>query len=1803
MLRFTRKFIAMTLTLVMTVTMLLPMGAFGESAAHAAELTATGITVVTSQAGYSKEDIKLGSVISDRYLQDETYLVTQQDDQVVHSGELRYEGKTWGKYVYTFDFTSLKLTGTNFKVVSNGVESYPFSIEDNIWLKYRDEMTAYYRVLRASVDTADVLPPGYTDTPLSPEAYHEAGHLDDGWDRDGVFTKWNITLDDGSQPAQGLHYDLTGGHYDAGDYGKYAGNQWVGGQLALAYTRHNDSPAVQFDNDHNGVPDIIEEARVNAEYTLKFVEQFDGAVFDIPRKGGFQHPVLETDGIPLLPEGSPDDREIGQLSVGGTAKAAGMMAATARAYSLWRSNAQISDLEVDDFISRSTAGAIKSYEFAYNNQDKNEGTGYTTNDLTNPLLWAEIQLYLLTNHQVYYDRAVDRIALVTKGQIRNTGYWDVRPIAMADFYPVADATTQEKIKQLLKSEVDRFLNSADDTPYGVLNEFSNFGVNEPHLSMIGDALRYYELFGDLEVLAAVKKGLYWVFGNNPWNISWVSGIGAHHVQFPHSRFDLDPYSPSNTGIVLPGAMVSGPTAKDPADRTSEASPWYEDRSLAEDGTAQWRYNEHSVSIQAGLFYSIMALSALDEPSIASQAEPPLRMLSPQTGDYVTGDFSVIVDADSLVSNLQTPTTSMQEVDGVWVAHHNVDAYNPYDSNRITVRGETSKGQVSSSAHYTVAPPLPSPETPLLYDDFSKNGVWGFQNLGWQNWYTQNGSKDGTFARETVDGREVGRFTHEPSTPDAQAKFQPWHFQADVAGYRYMYITLRNSGRHPDLLFKGQVNGKDMNGGYTTVSNDWTTLKIDLDQITGLDKEKLSLAFWLKGGTTTGDILIDEVSFGNDVVGSAPLLSDLSVSQSIGDERSVFHYSVTYTDADDDLPNTVQLVIDGVIHEMMERDHTDQDVTDGKQYMLSTSMVRGPHVYYVRTTDTSSAVVQTAVQTGPTVSAAVEPIERPTAPRNLHVLAKTESSVVLEWMPSEDDREVNAYGIYVDDVLVGAVPKGQTHYEVTGLESSTAFEFYVSGHSETLQHSEASNRITVQTLDQFTTPARFLGRYAVGANERKAPTDWPPSPEGFGKVWRGGKLSWTVTVPETGTYPFTLRALPEGDDVSMVVRVDGQDLPEAAWSLQSGWRDYEGSLGTLTAGTHTIEVRNNSPIRGNLDIAHMDIYGALPGGFTLTSPANGAAIESTTITLDWTQSVQFRDVTLHYDPQAADEYTVVVADNAELTNPLVDTSTTATTLQLVELEEDTTYYWSVTAHNANGSTASDAVFSFTTPSSPDPEQAARYLGQYAVGANERKGVTDWPGNATATPEGWGKVWQRGTAKWSVHFPETGVYDFAVRAFGEGAEASFQVRVDGQEVPNASYALSRKWVDYTGSLGTITAGIHTVEIFNNSAVTNQNVDIAHVDIFGAAPGSFVLTSPADGAAVEADAVTLDWTQIISGRAYAPFGAADYTVVVADNAEFTNPLVDTTVTTTDYALSELLSDTTYYWKVTAHNANGSTAADAVFTFTTPTPQDQVAPNTEATVQGDVYGDWYRSDVLLTLSATDEGSGVAHTEYRAQGEEAWILYDGPVLIEEEGAHVIEYRSIDHAGNVEENKLLTFALDKTAPSWSVLVNGAMMEDGRIFLDHKVPTFELVSNDTISGISEVSLHLDGNPYTSGQSVTLAGQLGSHTLEVIVVDHAGHRVEAEVSFQVETSLEALDQLLQSYIQNGDVTGPLVPQLSNSLKQAERFIDKGNPDRTVKFMEKFIKYLTSPARSDNVTSEAQAVLMTDANALIQEWTQGQ
>jgi hypothetical protein len=74
-----------------------------------------------------------------------------------------------------------------------------------------------------------------------------------------------------------------------------------------------------------------------------------------------------------------------------------------------------------------------------------------------------------------------------------------------------------------------------------------------------------------------------------------------------------------------------------------------------------------------------------------------------------------------------------------------------------------------------------------------------------------------------------------------------------------------------------------------------------------------------------------------------------------------------------------------------------------------------------------------------------------------------------------------------------------------------------------------------------------------------------------------------------------------------------------------------------------------------------------------------------------------------------------------------------------------------------------------------------------------------------------------------------------------------------------------------------------------------------------------------------------------------------------------------------------------------------------------------------------WNNTDVTVRLDATDDISGVALTQSDLDGA-GWQTAPNPITITPEGIHVLQFRSIDRAQNVEETKQVTIRIDRTPP-------------------------------------------------------------------------------------------------------------------------------------------------------------------------------
>ncbi len=95
----------------------------------------------------------------------------------------------------------------------------------------------------------------------------------------------------------------------------------------------------------------------------------------------------------------------------------------------------------------------------------------------------------------------------------------------------------------------------------------------------------------------------------------------------------------------------------------------------------------------------------------------------------------------------------------------------------------------------------------------------------------------------------------------------------------------------------------------------------------------------------------------------------------------------------------------------------------------------------------------------------------------------------------------------------------------------------------------------------------------------------------------------------------------------------------------------------------------------------------------------------------------------------------------------------------------------------------------------------------------------------------------------------------------------------------------------------------------------------------------------------------------------------------------------------------------------------------------QDLTPPETLAVVSGTQgMNGWYKGNAQVTLSATDDNSGVLVTKYSLDDGQSYQIYSDPFAINQEGSSAVKYFSVDKAGNDEVVKSLNLHIDKSAP-------------------------------------------------------------------------------------------------------------------------------------------------------------------------------
>lgn len=454
-----------------------------------------------------------------------------------------------GEKIYECNFQNFSTPGKYFLYVPGVGRSYPFTIASTAYdsVYYHCARGMYYQ------RCGTALPAPFAD----PQWARGACHLNDG----------TIHPSHSSSPLYngeiiGSTHTAVHGWHDAGDYGKYtvtASNALY--YLFLAYDMY---PEKFGDNEHNipesgnGVPDILDEAKWQVDW-LRDMQASDGGVYQL---------LADAQWATDMPDLDNQTRYILEKTTFATGTYAASMAAAYRYFQpFW-------PIYADTCLARSKRAM--SYLLAHPNEAPAGGFylpsnfssgGYTDDEGdVDERAWAAAELYKSTGLAVY-----DSLFHV---------YWAQHPLGWGYNYKhrqteasltyatihnwPADASIVNQIKTWYNANIEgyqvvrtdsNFYHNGNRTDVNGWIGYGSFGQSSRYSwdFIIAHYLSGNNISGNQRYADYAKINMDTQFGNNPQNISYVTGIGSNPIKNPlvneHAYQGSTPF---------PGIPVYGP---------------------------------------------------------------------------------------------------------------------------------------------------------------------------------------------------------------------------------------------------------------------------------------------------------------------------------------------------------------------------------------------------------------------------------------------------------------------------------------------------------------------------------------------------------------------------------------------------------------------------------------------------------------------------------------------------------------------------------------------------------------------------------------------------------------------------------------------------------------------------------------------------------------------------------------------------------------------------------------------------------------------------------------------------------------------------------------------------------------------------------------------------------------------------------------------------------------------------------------------------------------------------------------------
>jgi endoglucanase len=242
----------------------------------------TGLTV--NQLGYFPALEKKATIIVEQGASPVSWEVTGPENLSGTASATIYDEGAW-EYAQTIDFSAIKTPGEY--TLTAGGKSVKFTVGNDVYGNLLRDSLNYYYLNRSGIDIEEQYIQNGGQNESKSALARKAGHKPD---EAYITDEWIMLYTERANSEIASRYaangtkDVTGGWYDAGDYGKYVVNGGVSmWTLANAYERNPEKFAVGADfinipESSNNTPDILDELKWEADFFMKMTRD-DGMVY------------------------------------------------------------------------------------------------------------------------------------------------------------------------------------------------------------------------------------------------------------------------------------------------------------------------------------------------------------------------------------------------------------------------------------------------------------------------------------------------------------------------------------------------------------------------------------------------------------------------------------------------------------------------------------------------------------------------------------------------------------------------------------------------------------------------------------------------------------------------------------------------------------------------------------------------------------------------------------------------------------------------------------------------------------------------------------------------------------------------------------------------------------------------------------------------------------------------------------------------------------------------------------------------------------------------------------------------------------------------------------------------------------------------------------------------------------------------------------------------------------------------------------------------------------------------------------